>query len=64
VVSGLTLRREIWLRHGIPLSRIPPSLSAPAGKNSVTAHEQNPEQYMELVRRARGVEVGVRRDDV
>jgi hypothetical protein len=63
VIFGLTMRREIWLRHGIPLSRIPPSLAAPAGKNSVTAHEKSPEAYMDLVRRARGVEVGVRRDD-
>jgi hypothetical protein len=28
VVIGLTLRREIWLRHGVPLQRIPKTLLA------------------------------------
>lgn len=26
VISGLTLRKEIWVRHGVPLSSVPPSL--------------------------------------
>ena len=63
VVFGLTMRREIWIRHKAPLTRIPPSLAGAAGKDSVTAHEQNA-SYMDLVRKARGVEIGVRRDDV
>ena len=37
VAFGLTMRREIWLRHQVPLTRIPASLHAAAGKNSIAA---------------------------
>ncbi|MEJ6846721.1 hypothetical protein V3589_10950 [Sinorhizobium fredii] len=51
VALGLTMRREIWIRHKVPLTRIPPSLT------------QNKEQskaslsYLDIEREARGVEV-------
>src|SRR5690606_2189353 len=47
VVFGLTMRREIWSRHRIPLQRIPRSISEakPQGKNSIpyieNAREEN-----------------------
>ena len=55
VVFGLTMRREIWLRHRHPAAAASRRRS-PGGKNSVTAHEKSPEAYMDLVRKARGVE--------
>jgi hypothetical protein len=57
---GITMRREIWLRHNISLSRIPEGLNIIHSKNSVTAKEREPEAYMDKARKARGVAVGVR----
>ena len=39
VVFGLTMRREIWLRHQVPTSRIPASLAKITNRNSITAKE-------------------------
>jgi hypothetical protein len=55
VVWGLTDRREIWLRHGVPLSHIPPSLAQIHAKNSIAAQEKKDQPYLDLVRAARGV---------
>jgi hypothetical protein len=55
VAFGLTMRREIWVRHQVPLSRIPASLAQITNKNSITAKEQKDQPYMDLVRAARGV---------
>ena len=55
VVFGLTMRREIWLRHQVPLTRIPASLAAITNKNSITAKEKKDQPYMDMVRAARGV---------
>src|SRR5262249_51837680 len=48
VILGLTMRREIWSRHGIPLNQIPRSLiqREPQGKNSLS--------YIERLRADRG----------
>lgn len=43
VATGLTLRREIWVRHGIPLTTIPRSIvkaAEQAGKGSVADAER------------------------
>jgi hypothetical protein len=63
VVFGLTMRREIWLRHGVPMSRLPVSVSRIVNKASLDVQEKAM-PYMDVVRKARGVEIGVRRDDV
>jgi hypothetical protein len=55
VVLGLTVRREIWTRHEIPLNRIPPSLAKITSKNSITAKENIERSYLGVVRAARGV---------
>jgi hypothetical protein len=56
VAIGLTMRRELWLRHNVPTSRIPESLNKITSKHSVTAKEQDPpKRYMDAVREARGV---------
>ena len=61
VVFGLTMRREIWLRHQVPTSRIPASLAKITNRNSITAKELDPtkrqpgQSYMDLVRATRGV---------
>jgi len=40
VAYGLTMRKEIWIEHDIPLSEIPASVTgAKAGKNSINSHE-------------------------
>lgn len=42
VIFGLTMRREVWVRHGIPTHRLPPSLSnvkAQQTKNSLSTAE-------------------------
>ena len=57
---GLTMRREIWLRHQVPLTRIPASLQAAAGKNSIATRESS-QSYMDVVRAARGVAPAERR---
>ena len=54
VAYGLTMRREIWVRHNIPLTRVPKSLEK-VGKRSVTAKEKVYGQYLDRVRVARGV---------
>ena len=63
VVFGLTMRREIWLRHGVPMSRLPVSVSRIVNKASLDVQAQAM-PYMDVVRKERGVEIGVRRDDV
>ena len=56
VAIGLTMRRELWLRHNVPTSRIPESLNRITSKHSVTAKEKAPpKRYMDTVRAARGV---------
>ena len=56
VAIGLTMRRELWLRHNVPTSRIPESLNKITSKHSVTAKEkQPPKRYIDVVREARGV---------
>jgi hypothetical protein len=68
VAFGLTMRREIWVRHAIPLTRVPASLDKINHKNSVTAKERaerfeaqtkqprgKGESHMDFVRRQRGV---------
>ena len=74
VVFGLTMRREIWLRHQIPLQRIPASLSAKAQtKGNITEKERRGEtddkerrpgeSHMEFIRRQRGVDPGARNEE-
>ena len=55
VCFGLTMRRELWLRHNIPTSRIPASLNIVNSKNSITAKEKAPQKYLDVVRKARGM---------
>jgi len=55
VCFGLTMRRELWLRHNIPTSRIPASLNVVNSKNSITAKEKAPQKYLDVVRKARGM---------
>jgi hypothetical protein len=56
VVLGLTVRREIYSRHDVPLNRIPPSLAKITSKNSITAKEQRADvSYLDSVRVARGL---------
>ena len=41
VVAGLTMRREIWVRHGVPTNRLPRTvLEARQNRNSITAKEK------------------------
>lgn len=42
VVFGLTMRREIWARHRVPLHRVPRSIleARPQGKHSIAAIEK------------------------
>jgi hypothetical protein len=65
VVIGLTMRREIWLRHQVPLQRIPISLKSKGQtKDSVSAQERREMPYVDRVRQARGVEIGVRHAEI
>jgi hypothetical protein len=68
VVFGLTMRREIWLRHQIPLQRIPKSLTERGQtKDSLSSKEREKRQpgetYLEQIRRVRGVDPKGRQDD-
>lgn len=51
VVIGLTMRRELWVRHKIPLTRIPKSI-ADAKAERPAVKDQS---YMDTIRKARGV---------
>ncbi len=46
VVYGLTMRREIWIKYGIPLAHIPSTLASKVNrhKNSIDGREQTGEQ--------------------
>jgi len=75
VAIGLTMRREIWLRHNIPLQRIPKSLyGLGQSKDSLLSQEARDkaareaprsagETYMDQQRRNRGVDPGTRNTD-
>ena len=52
VAVGLTMRREIWLRHQVPTQRIPKSLTENRGQTKVSLN------YTERLREQRD---GVRR---
>lgn len=54
VAYGLVMRREIWVRHNIPLTRMPKSLEK-IGKRSVEAKERTYANAMDRIRAARGV---------
>lgn len=51
VIIGLTLRRELWVRHKIPLTRIPKSIADAKPERSAVKEAS----YMDRVRAARGV---------
>jgi hypothetical protein len=36
VIRGLTILREIWVRHGIPMQMVPPSIARKADQKSAT----------------------------
>lgn len=48
VIYGLTMRREIWQRHGVPLSRVPKTLA-------VRQQKQADKDYITTLKRERSV---------
>jgi hypothetical protein len=55
VVIGLTLRRELWVRHGVPLIRIPKSITQmKTGRHDAPEALAN-DSYIDRVRAARGL---------